>query len=487
MIKRLAGQIRLRENQIFFCLTIIIGVLAGLAAVLFALTIERASHAAFGISPSLLRLLLVPTGASLIAGILLAKVFRDVRGNGIPQTGTAYRVDYGKIPATVPLGKFITGVLSMGSGLSMGPEEPSVQIGAGVASLAGRWLRLPQERIQALVPIGAAAALSAAFNTPLAAVLFALEAIIGDFTAGVIGPALIASVTAVIVERSLLGNNALFRAPAFHLVRPAELLAYAGLGIAGGILSLLFCKGLLLARAFFKKLPGFTLMIQPAMGGLMIGAILIVFPQVMGVGYEYVDQALNGALILKTMLALCAVKLVATIISYASGNAGGLFAPSLYLGAMAGGALGSVFHHFFPGSTADPGVYALVGMGVLFAGIMRAPLTSIVMIFELTQDYRILAPAIVANLLSFMISRYYQHAPIYQALVEPERTLPQSPEIPFRAPAPLPSEEILIAEPVLEPVLEPILVPTSFTIDNVRRPGTRNAKKPARRLKAETI
>ena len=486
MIKRLAVQLRLRENQIFFCLTIIIGVLAGLAAVLFTLTIERASHAAFGISPSPLRLLLVPTAASLIAGILLAKVFHDARGNGIPQTGTAYHVNHGKIPATVPLGKFITGVLSMGSGQSMGPEEPSVQIGAGIASLAGRWLRLPQERVQALVPIGAAAAMSAAFNTPLAAVLFALETIIGNFTAGVIGPALIASIMAVMVERSLLGNNALLRAPGFHLVRPAELLAYAGLGILGGILSLIFCKGLLLARALFRKLPRFTLMIQPAMGGLMIGGILIVFPQVMGVGYEYVDQALNGALILKTMMALCSIKLVATIISYASGNAGGLFAPSLYLGAMAGGALGSVLHHFVPASTADPGAYAVVGMGVLFAGIMRAPLTSMVMIFELTQDYRILAPVIVANLVSFMISRHYQPVPIFQALIEPERTLVEPertllppPEIPLPAPAPLPSVEIIPAEP--------ILVPAASTIENVRRPSARNGKKPARRLKAETI
>lgn len=442
MIKRLAAQLRLRENQIFLCLTIIIGVLAGLSAVLFALTIERAGHTLFGISPTPLRLLLVPTAASLIAGILLAKVFSDVRGSGIPQTGRAFRVDHGIIPATVPLGKFITGVLSMGSGQSMGPEEPSIQIGAGIASLAGRWLRLPPQRVQALVPIGAAAALSGAFNTPVAAVLFALETIVGDLTAGVIGPALIASVTAVIVERSLLGNNALLRVPGFHLVKPAELLAYAGLGIIGGILCRIFCKGLLLARAFFQKLPRFTLFIQPAMGGLMIGAILIVFPQVMGAGYEYVDQALNGALILKTMMVLCAVKLVATIISYASGNVGGLFAPSLYLGAMAGGALGSVLHHFAPASTADPGAYAVVGMGVVFAGIMRAPVTSIVMIFELTQDYRILAPVVVANLVSFMISRYHQPRPIYQAHAEPERTLLPAPEIPLPAPLQLRPETL---------------------------------------------
>lgn len=477
MIRRLVVQLRLRESQIFLSLTIIIGVLAGLSAVLFRLTIERAGHTLFGISPSPLQLLLVPTAASLIAGILLAIVFTGVRGSGIPQTGKAYHINHGLIPATVPLGKFITGVLSMGSGQSMGPEEPSVQIGAAIASLTGRWLRLPQQRVQALVSIGAAAALSAAFNTPVAAVLFALEIIVGDFTAGVIGPAVIASVTAVIVERSLLGNNTLLRVPGFHLVRPAELLAYAGLGVTGGILCLIFCKGLLLARSLFKKLPRFTLFMQPAMGGLMIGAILIFFPQVMGVGYQYVDQALNGTLILKTMMALCAVKLVATIISYASGNVGGLFAPSLYLGAMAGGALGSVLHRLAPASTADPGAYAVVGMGVLFAGIMRAPMTSIVMIFELTQDYRILAPVVVANLVSFMISRYRQPRPIYEALVEPERTLLPPPEVPMPAPAQAPAGEIISEEQVL--------VPAASAIEDVRPLDARNGKKPARRLKRQ--
>ena len=468
MINRLAGQLRLRENQIFLCLTIIVGVLAGLSAVLFALAIERTSHTLFGISPSPLRLLLVPTCVSLVTGILLAKVFPDVRGSGIPQTETAYHLNHGVIPAKVPLGKFITGVLCVGSGHSMGREGPSVQIGAGIASLAGRWLRLSPQRVQTLVPIGAAAALSAAFNTPVAAVLFALEEVIGDLNAGVIGPAVIASVTAVIVERSLLGNNPLLRVPPYHLVKPLELLAYAGLGIVGGIISLAFCKGLLLARAFFKKLPRFTVMIQPAMGGLMIGAILIVFPQVMGVGYEYVDQALNGGLILKTMIALCAVKLVATIISYASGNAGGIFAPSLYLGAMAGGAVGSVVHHFAPASTGDPGAYALVGMGVLFAGIIRAPMTSVFMIFELTQDYQILVPLMIANLLSFMISRHYQPKPIYHALLEQDRIFLPGPE--GRLPAAARARDIMTRDA--------ILIPANSTIEDAQRLIGSNGKKP---------
>jgi chloride channel protein, CIC family len=442
-------QLRLRENQIFIALAIIIGVIAGLAAVLFTLSIESMSYGLFGMSPSIWRLLLAPTAVGLITGVLLAKVFPDVRGSGIPQTEMAFHLNQGFIPARVPLGKFITGVLCVGSGHSMGREGPSVQIGAGLASVLGRWLQLSPAQVQALVPIGAAAALSAAFNTPVAAVLFALEEIIGDLNAGVIGPTVIASVTSVIVERSILGNQPLFRVPQYHLLNTAELLAYAALGIAGGVISLGFCKGLIWARAWFGRLPKSTVIFQPAMGGLMIGAVLIFYPQVTGVGYEYVDQALNGGLVLTTMAILCAVKLGATIISYASGNAGGIFAPSLYLGAMAGGTVGSLVHHFAPGSTGDPGAYALVGMGALFAGIIRAPMTSVLMIFELTQDYQILVPLMVSNLLSFVISRRFQPKPIYHALLEQDGVFLPGPE--SRAGAAVKAKDIMIEDVIQIP------------------------------------
>ncbi|MGH9569738.1 MAG: chloride channel protein [Candidatus Angelobacter sp.] len=433
MIGDLAQQLRLRENQIFLAVTILIGVLAGLAAVLFTLAIEIFNYRLFGMSPSAIRLLLGPALVGVVTGILLAKFFPNVRGSGVPQTEAAYHLNQGVMPIRIAFGKFITGVLCVGSGHSMGREGPSVQIGAALASTLGRWLRLSPARVQSLVPIGAAAALAAAFNTPVAAVLFALEEIVSDLNAGTIGPVVVASVTSVIVERSLLGSQPLFRVPQYHLVQTSELLAYAALGIIGGIISLIFCKGLLWARTMFRKLPGSTVMFQPAMGGLMIGALLIVFPEVMGVGYEYVDQALNGGLVLKAMILLCAAKLVGTIISYASGNAGGIFAPSLYLGAMAGGAVGSVVHRLAPLSTGDPGAYALVGMGALFAGIIRAPMTSVFMIFELTQDYQILVPLMVANMLSFIISKRYQEKPIYHALLEQDGIYLPGPESRFSA------------------------------------------------------
>jgi CIC family chloride channel protein len=411
-------QLRLREHQLFLALSIVIGILAGLAAVLFTLAIDRMSRVFFGVAPTHLRLFAMPALVSVVTGILLAFVFPDARGSGVPQTEAAFRLHGGKIPGRVPLGKFLTGVLCIGSGHSMGREGPSVQIGAGIASAVGRWLHLSPDRAKALIPVGAAGALSAAFNTPVAAVIFALEEIMGDMNAGLLGSTVVASVASVIVERSILGNAPLFRVPAYHLVHPAELIGYTVLGVVGGFVSLVFCKALLALRGLFLRMPLSTRWFQPAVGGLAIGLLLILSPAVMGVGYEYVDQALDGGLVLRTLLLLGFLKLGATVISYSSGNAGGIFAPSLYIGAMAGGAVGAVVHRVAPFPTGDIGAYALVGMGTLFAGIIRAPMTSVFMIFEITQDYQILVPLMVANLLSFVISRRYQPTPVYHALLE---------------------------------------------------------------------
>ncbi|HSC25641.1 MAG TPA: chloride channel protein [Vicinamibacterales bacterium] len=414
-------RLRLRENQLFLALSIIIGILAGLAAVLFTLAIDRADDALFGLAPSWLRILLVPVVVSIGTGILLATVFPGVRGSGVPQTKAAFHLQGGVIPGRVPLGKFVTGVLCIGSGHSMGREGPSVQIGAGIASVIGQWLRLSPARVKELVPVGAAGALAAAFNTPIAAVLFALEEIIGDLNATLIGSTVVASVASVVVQRSILGNEPLFHVPAYQLVHPAELIGYAALGVVGGAVSLIFCKSLLALRQAFLDMPRSTVIWQPAIGGVAIGAGLLFVPEMKGVGYEYVDQALNGGLVFRTLVLLCFVKLAATIISYCSGNAGGIFAPSLYIGAMAGGAIGTLVNLVAPFPTGEPGAYALVGMGTLFAGIIRAPMTSVFMIFEITQDYQILVPLMVANLLSFVISRRYQPIPVYDALLRQDR------------------------------------------------------------------
>ncbi len=427
------------ENQIFLILTLVIGVLAGLFAVLFTLAIKGATYLLFGISPSIMRFILVPTLVSFFTGFLLKKYFPEARGSGVPQTEAAYHLDRGYVRGRTAFGKFVTGALCIGCGHSMGREGPSVQIGASLASTLGRWFHLSPARIQSLLPVAAAGALAAAFNTPVAAVLFALEEIIGDTNAPLIGSTVVASVSAVVVERSILGNSPIFHVPQYRLVHPVELIAYVVLGVIGGIVSLAFSKGLLRLRDVFLRMPERTRLYQPAVGGLIIGVILIFFPQVLGVGYQYVNQALNGGMLLKTMFLLCVMKLVATIISYASGNAGGIFSPSLYLGAMAGGTVGMVVHHFALFPSSDPGAYALVGMGAVFAGIIRAPMTSVFMILELTQDYQVLVPLMVANMISFSISRRFQPTPLYHALLEqdnvhlPEQNTRQLPTLGWRA------------------------------------------------------
>jgi CIC family chloride channel protein len=408
---------RVRENQLFLALTVVIGIIAGLGAVLFALSIEAARHFLIGTDAPWWRVALAPCLASAVSGILLSRFFPDARGSGIPQTKVAFHAQDGVMHPRVALGKFLTAVPVIGAGHSMGREGPSVQIGAAAASWAGQWLRLPRERLRDLIPVGASAALAAAFNTPVAAVLFSLEEIIADMNAPLIGSTVVAAVSAVVVERAILGNEPLFHVPQYRLMHPGELLAYVALGVIGGIASVAFCKGLLGARAAFQRMPARSRMWQPAIGGLMIGAILLVTPEVAGVGYEHVDQALNGGLLLRVAVLLCVMKMIATIVSYASGNAGGIFAPTLYFGAMLGGAVGLIARQFAPFPVAAPGAYALVGMGALFAGIIRAPMTSVFMIFEITQDYQILVPLMVANMLSFAISQRYQPDPIYHALL----------------------------------------------------------------------
>lgn len=238
----------------------------------------------------------------------------------------------------------------------------------------------------------------------------------GDLHAPVIGAVVLASATAWMVLRVSLGNHPLFKVPQYQLVHPAEFAVYAVLGVASGVVSVAFTKLLLSMRTRFLRLPQKTVWFQPVAGGLLVGLMGWFVPQVLGVGYGYVGDALNGNMAFKMMVLLVVLKLLAVTTSYASGNAGGIFGPALFIGAMLGGTLGTVAHHLFPAQTATPGAYALVGMGAVFAGIVRAPMTSVLMIFEMTQDYAVIVPLMIANLVSLFIASRLQHEPIYEAL-----------------------------------------------------------------------
>jgi CIC family chloride channel protein len=238
----------------------------------------------------------------------------------------------------------------------------------------------------------------------------------GDLDAPILGSVVLASATSWLVLRMLLGDNPLFQVPQYQLVHPAELAIYALLGVAGGLVSVAFTKLLLFIRERFLQLPAWTRWFQPVAGGLVTGMLGWIVPQVLGVGYGYVGDALNGKMAVQLMALLMVLKLLATTTSYSSGNAGGIFGPSLFIGAMLGGTVGSIAHHLLPGYTAAAGAYALVGMGTAFAGIVRAPMTSVVMIFETTHDYAVIVPLMISNLVSFFISSRLQRQPIYDAL-----------------------------------------------------------------------
>jgi len=411
-----AALLQEREEQVFLVLTLLIGALVGLMAVTFILLTEHVGSRLYPVGSPTWHRVLIPIAGSLVMGYLLYRYFPDARGSGVPQTKAALYAREGKITAGTAFGKFFCTSATLASGIPLGREGPTVQVGAGIASVLGRLLRLRPEKVKALLPVAAAAAIAAAFNTPLAAVLFALEEVVGDLHAPVLGSVVLASATSWGVLRLLLGNDPLFKVPQYQLVNPWEFVIYALLGVAGGLVSVAFTKLLLGMRQRFLHFPRKTLPFQPVVGGIVVGLMGWFVPQVLAVGYDHVGAVLNGGMALKLMVLLLVLKLFAVTISYASGNAGGIFGPSLFLGAMLGGALGTVAHNLLPGYVATPGAYALVGMGTAFAGIVRAPMTSVVMIFEITRDYAVIVPLMISNLVSFFISSRLQKQPIYEAL-----------------------------------------------------------------------
>jgi CIC family chloride channel protein len=409
-------RLRRSENQLSIVLSLVIGALVGLVVVAFILLTGRLAARMYPPGGAGWRRILVPTLGSLGTGYLLWRYFPFARGSGIPQTKFALFIDEGRITLRTVVGKFLCCSATLASGIALGREGPSAHIGAGLASVIGRNLGLSRAQVKALVPVGCSAALAAAFNTPIAGVLFSMEEIMGDLHAPVIGTAVLSSATSWMVLHLVLGDAPLFHVAPYHLVHPVEFAVYVVLGVVGGLGSVAFTKLLLKLRAWFAQLPRWSVWMQPAIGGLAVGLMGYFVPEVMGVGYNQVEKVLNGDLVLQFVALLAVLKILATAVCYSSGNAGGIFGPSLFIGAMMGGTVGSIAHRFLPAYTAGPGAYALVGMGTAFAGIVRTPLTSVIMIFEMTRDYTIIVPLMISNLTAFFISQRLQKDPIYEAL-----------------------------------------------------------------------
>ncbi len=417
------GVTLLRGNEPAFAVlsAIVLGILGGYGAIAFRELIRIAHMVFFGADSYTLKLLaatpwwqrlLLPAGGGLLVGVLVWRIAPEVRGSGIPEVMEAVARRGGSIRPRVVLAKALAAAVTIGSGGSAGREGPIVHIGSALGSSLGQWLGLTPRRLRTFVACGAAAGIAATFNAPIAGAMFSMEVVLGDLTVAAVSPIVISSVVATVISRYHLGDFPAFVAPHYEIVSSRELVLYAALGILAAIVGVAFIRLLYGVADLFER-SRIPVWLRPAVGGAGVGLIALALPHVFGVGYETINAALSGSLSLGLLLAVVAAKMLATSLTLGSGGSGGVFAPSLVLGATLGGAWGQVMHAAFPAHTAGPGAYALVGMGAVVAASTHAPITAILIIFELTNDYRIIPPLMLACVVGVLLSGLLHRESIY--------------------------------------------------------------------------
>jgi CIC family chloride channel protein len=350
-----------------------------------------------------------PVVGGLIYGPLVARFAPEARGHGVPEVMLAVHRAGGRIRPQVPVVKSLASALCIGSGGSVGREGPIVQIGSALGSVIGQLSRVSESQVRLLVACGAAGGISATFNTPIAGVFFALELILRNFETQSFGLVVLSSVAADAIGRAAFGNHAFLSLPAFQFSSPLELALYAGLGLLGTLVGVAFIRLLYTGEDLADRLWHGPDWLRPGVGGILLGLLLLAVPQMYGVGYPVLERAVAGHYVLLALVGLLAAKLLATSLTMWIGGSGGVFAPSLFMGAMLGAAYGTVVHHLLPHLAAASGAYGLVGMGAVFAAAARAPITAVIIVFELTGDYNIILPLmfaiVVATALSHRLSR----------------------------------------------------------------------------------
>ena len=423
IIKKITDWEKLQANEhtIMAVLAVIVGLAAGFGAVGFRHLINFFQTLAYGGENDLLELVVnlpwyyrvaVPAIGGLIVGPLVYFFAREAKGHGVPEVMEAVALRGGVIRKRVVVVKSLASAISISTGGSVGREGPIVQIGSAIGSVLGQFMRVSADRMRTLVGCGAAAGIAATFNAPIAGSMFALEVILGDFGLATFSPIVISSVVATAISRAFLGDIPAFIVPAYELVSAWELPMYLILGIFCAAVGVTFTKTLYRIEDIFDAIK-FPEYLKGIIGGLILGVASLVFPQILGVGYGAIDMALMQKMAWWLLLALVVVKILATSITIGSGGSGGIFAPSLFLGAMAGGFFGAVVHQLFPGITASPGAYSIVGMGAVVSATTHGPLASILILFEMTGDYKIILPLMLACIIATIASGQFLRDSIY--------------------------------------------------------------------------
>jgi len=422
-IKLLKALYKLNVPRDFYLLFLasLVGVFTGLGAYLLNLIIEAVRYSLFDQGGNLFFdapiadyfRILYPAIGGLAVGLLTYHLSPEVKGHGIPGVMDTVANKGGLFRKRVAFLTSINSGTTIGSGGSAGKEGPIVQIGAALGSVIGQLFRVSQRRLKILVGCGSAAGLAAVFNAPIAGVVFAVEVILAEFSLTVFTPIVISAVIATAISHNLIGSSPLFAIPEYALNSPMEFPIYLVMGLTGGIISVIFIKTLYRIEDVFEEKLKIAAYIKPALGGLLTGLIAFGFPEL----YGFDDSATHSALIGHTEIHILAVlviaKILATSFTLGSGGTGGLFTPSLFIGATFGALYGTIAGNIFPDITAPPGAYALVGMGVIVAGTIHAPLSALLIIFEITGDYNIILPLMLGTVTSTFMARWIEPESIY--------------------------------------------------------------------------